>query len=158
MTDILSRRTAMRMLGAAAVTITAAARGSAAELPMVTVRKDPNCSCCTGWAEHVRAAGFPVTVVAASDLKDIRTRLGVPDDLAGCHTAEVGGYVVEGHVPADAIKRLLSLRPAAIGLAVPGMPAGSPGMGGTPEVFEVTLFGAGGRDVFGRYQGANRQS
>jgi hypothetical protein len=103
----------------------------------------------------VRASGFSVTVLPETNLKAIRARLGVPDDLAGCHTAEVSGYVVEGHVPADAIKRMLAERPAAIGLAVPGMPAGSPGMGGAPEVFEVTLIRADGRQSFGRYKGAD---
>ena len=103
---------------------------------MVTVRKDPTCSCCTGWADHLRAEGFPVTEVATSDLKAVKTRLGVPTDLSGCHTAEVGGYAIEGHVPAVAIKRLLAERPVATGLAVPGMPAGSPGMGGEPEVYD----------------------
>jgi hypothetical protein len=120
------------------------------------VSKDPTCSCCTGWADHLRAEGFPVTEVATTDLKAVKTRLGVPADLSGCHTAEVGGYAIEGHVPAVAIKRLLAERPAAIGLAVPGMPAGSPGMGGEPEIYEVTLFRPGGRESFGRYQGANQ--
>ncbi|MFA5901357.1 MAG: DUF411 domain-containing protein [Hyphomicrobium sp.] len=158
MNELPSRRAALQLLGLAAATITGVPRAFADALPMVTVRKDPNCSCCTGWAEHVRAAGFPVTVIPVTDLKAIKARLGVPEDLAGCHTAEVGGYVVEGHVPADAIKRLLDEKPAAIGLAVPGMPAGSPGMGGSPEVFEVTLFRAESRQVFGRYQGADRRT
>jgi hypothetical protein len=154
MPSSVSRRAALHLIGAVA-TLAAAPRGRAEALPMVTVNKDPSCSCCTGWADHVRVAGFPVTVVTATNLKATRARLGVPDDLAGCHTAEVDGYVVEGHVPASAIKRLLAERPAATGLAVPGMPAGSPGMGGDPEVYEVTLFRADGRQSFGRYRGAD---
>src|SRR4051794_14616783 len=101
-----SRREALRMLGAAA-TFAMMPRVYAEALPMVTISKDPTCDCCTGWADHVRAAGFRVTIVEATDLKSIKTRLGVPDDLAGCHTAEVGPYVLEGHVPVSAIKRLL---------------------------------------------------
>ena len=97
-----------------------------------------------------------MTIVAATDLKSIKTCLGVPEDLGGCHTAEVAGYVIEGHVPASAIQRLLRERPNATGLAVPGMPAGSPGMGGTPEIFEVTLFRPNERQSFGRFQGVER--
>ena len=152
---ICSRREALRVFGAAA-TFTAMPRSYAETLPMVTVRKDPTCACCTGWADHVRAAGFPVTIVEATDLKSIKARLGVSDDLAGCHTAEVGPYVLEGHVPASAIKWLLREQPKATGLAVPGMPAGSPGMGGTPEVYEVTLFKPSERLSFGRYQGRDQ--
>ncbi len=150
-----SRREALRMLGAA-VTFAMMPRVYAEALPMVTISKDPTCDCCTGWADHVRAAGFPVTIIEATDLKSIKTRLGVPDDLAGCHTAEVGSYVLEGHVPASAIKRLLREQPKATGLAVPGMPAGSPGMGGTPQIYEVTLFKPNERLSFGRYQGADQ--
>ncbi len=91
------------------------------------------------------AAGFPVEVITSSDVDQVKLRLGVPDDLASCHTAEVSGYVVEGHVPADAVKRLLAEKPQARGLAVPGMPMGSPGMevaGKAPESYEVVLFGS----------------
>ena len=154
MQSLHSRRETLRMLGAA-VTFAAVPCSFADALPMVTITKDPNCSCCTGWAEHVRAAGFPVTVVSATDLKPLKTRLGVPGDLSGCHTAEVGGYVIEGHVPVAAIQRLLREQPKATGLAVPGMPAGSPGMGGTPEIYEVTLFRPNGRQGYGRYHGAD---
>jgi hypothetical protein len=155
MKSMHSRRETLRMFGATA-TFAVVPCSFAETLPMVTISKDPNCSCCAGWADHVRAAGFPVTIVAATDLKAIKTRLGVPEDLGGCHTAEVAGYVLEGHVPASAIRRLLRERPTATGLAVPGMPAGSPGMGGTPEIFEVTLFRPNERQSYGRYQGADR--
>ena len=148
-----SRRATLRIFGAATAFVVIP-RGFAQALPMVTISKDPDCDCCTGWADHVRKAGFPVTIVATTDLKSIKARLGVPGDLAGCHTAEVGSYVIEGHVPASAIKRLLREQPKATGLAVPGMPAGSPGMGGSPQIFEVTLFKPNGRQSYGRYQGA----
>jgi hypothetical protein len=123
----------------------------------MVVTKDPSCGCCRAWAEHVRAAGFPIEVVESASVGRLKARLGVPQDLAGCHTAEVGGYVVEGHVPAAAIRRLLEERPAATGLAVPGMPVGSPGMeveGSSPEIYEVVLFGPSGRQLFARYRAA----
>ncbi len=102
----------------------------------------------------MRAAGFPVTVIDTPDLKSLKARLGVPADLAGCHSSEVAGYVIEGHVPAAAVRRLLAERPAATGLAVPGMPAGSPGMGGEPAIYEVTLFARDQRSSYARYRGA----
>lgn len=129
---------------------------ASAPLPQVTVHKDPNCGCCSGWADHLKAAGFPVTIVNATDLVAVRKRLGVPDDLAGCHSAEMGAYLVEGHVPAAAIKRLLSEKPRAKGIAVPGMPLGSPGMDGPPEVYEVILFGPQGRRSYGKFRGAEQ--
>ena len=146
-------RAALVSLVAAAAVI-AAARGRAQPWPAMTVHKDPNCGCCAAWVEHVSAAGFAVSVVETDRLDAVRTRLGVPPDLAACHTAEIGGYVIEGHVPAGAIARLLAEKPAGTGLAVPGMPAGSPGMGGSPESYEVVLFGAQGRRTFARYRGA----
>jgi hypothetical protein len=126
-----------------------------AQTPAILVHKDPNCSCCSGWVRHLKDAGFAVTVEATADLQPVRKRLGVPADLAACHTAEVGGYVLEGHVPAAAVRRLLEQRPTAVGLAVPGMPAGSPGMeGGAPQRYDVVLFGAGGRQSFMHFVGA----
>lgn len=125
-------------------------------LPLVTVTKDPNCGCCDGWADHIKAAGFPVRVIVSNEVFSLKQQLGVPAELASCHTAEVGGYVIEGHVPAAAIRRLLAARPQAIGLAVPGMPAGSPGMdfpGTRPEQYEVLLFNASGQKVFSRFYG-----
>jgi hypothetical protein len=120
------------------------------------VTKDPNCGCCGGWVEHMKAAGFPMEVVTTPQVNRVKVRLGVPDDLASCHTAEVGGYVIEGHVPADAIKRLLGEKPQAKGLAVPGMPVGSPGMevaGVENDTYEVILFGLSSRKTFARYEG-----
>jgi hypothetical protein len=129
----------------------------AQDLPKIVVSKDPSCGCCTGWVDHLRQVGFSADVIETSEINRVKVHLGVPQDLASCHTAEIGGYVIEGHVPADAIKRLLAEKPMAKGLAVPGMPMGSPGMemdGMAPETFEVVLFGPSGRTIFARYQGA----
>lgn len=112
----------------------------------VTVYKDPNCGCCTAWAKHVRAAGFTVTERETDDLGSVKAAMGVPRALESCHTARIGGYVVEGHVPADLIAKLLRERPEGRGLAVPGMPIGSPGMeGGRPERYDILLFDKAGR-------------
>lgn len=126
----------------------------AGEEPVVVVHRDPNCGCCVGWVHHLRDAGFAVRVEENSDLKVVRARFAVPQSLAACHTAEIAGYVVEGHVPASAVRRLLTERPDASGLAVPGMPAGSPGMeGGTPKQYTVILFGPNGSQPFMRFVG-----
>ncbi|MBI3114302.1 MAG: DUF411 domain-containing protein [Rhodospirillales bacterium] len=119
----------------------------------VMVYKSPSCGCCGGWVDHMRANGFTVAVKERDDLTPVKARLGVPDSLQSCHTAEVGGYVVEGHVPAADIRRLLAERPRARGLAVPGMPAGSPGMedGGRKEAYRVILFGDGEHSVYARH-------
>ena len=131
-------------------------RGALAEgRPTVAVTKDPSCGCCEKWVSHLREAGFAVTVTEGP-VNPVKARLGVPRDLASCHTAQIGGYVVEGHVPAGAIKRLLAEKPKGTGLAVPGMPVGSPGMeveGMEPDTYEVTLFGPEGRNTFARYRG-----
>ena len=95
-------------------------------------------------------------MVEVADVTPLKTRLGVPDSLMSCHTAEIGGYVVEGHVPAEAIKRLLIERPKVTGLAVAGMPVGSPGMqvpGQAPEDYDVVIFSASRQHVFARYRG-----
>jgi hypothetical protein len=122
--------------------------------PLVRVHRDPSCGCCSGWVQHLQKAGFLTEVVDSKDLDAVKARLGVPDDLAACHTAEVAGYVIEGHVPAVALKRLLAEKPDAAGLAVPGMPVGSPGMeGGKEEPYEVILFGSTGRRRYMRFIG-----
>ena len=127
---------------------------SAAAQPVVTVHRDPNCGCCLGWVQHLQKAGFPTKVLETKDLDAVKTKLGVPDDLAACHTAEVSGYVIEGHVPAIALKRFLAEKPNATGLAVPGMPFGSPGMeGGKPEAYEVVVFEPNGRRTYMRFLG-----
>lgn len=155
--DGLTMKRRAFLIGALGGLAFGAARASAAAPATVTVYKNRSCGCCGGWVEHMKAAGFPVEVVTTPQVNRVKVRLGVPDDLASCHTAEVGGYVIEGHVPADAVKRLLAEKPQARGLAVPGMPIGSPGMeveGADPDTYDVVLFGASGRTAFARYEGA----
>ncbi len=104
------------------------ARTSTSSLPLMIVHKSESCGCCGLWVEHMKQAGFPVEVRNLDNVNPIKERLGVPLGKGSCHTAEVGGYFVEGHVPAGDVKRLLAEKPAARGLVLPGMPAGSPGM------------------------------
>jgi hypothetical protein len=126
----------------------------------MTVYKDPGCGCCGSWVDHVRATGFAADVIEEPAMNRIKAQLGVPRSLASCHTARIKDYVIEGHVPAAEITRLLSQAPKAIGLAVPGMPIGSPGMevdGAQPDTYDVILFSAdGAQSVFARYRGHNR--
>jgi hypothetical protein len=119
-------------------------------LPGITVWKSPNCGCCVKWIEHLRAAGFEVQAREASNLNAVRAQLGVPAKLAGCHSAKVGDYLVEGHVPAEQIKRLLADKPDVAGISVPGMPVGSPGMEGPGgKDYDVVAFDkAGNTRVF----------
>lgn len=125
--------------GAAAAWHLAAEKGAPAVT--ITVYKTPTCGCCGKWVEHLKQAGFEVRSVDLDDLTEIEQASGVPIRLRTCHTAVVEGYVVEGHVPADVIERLLKERPAAAGIAVPGMPIGSPGMEGSPkQSYDVLLF------------------
>jgi len=148
----LARRSILRLIAAA--TFGGVVRPAFAAEPVIKVHKDPNCSCCSGWVQHLRGAGFTVETEQASDLPAIRRRLGVPPELAACHTAEMSGYILEGHVPASAVRRLLSERPKALGLAVPGMPIGSPGMeGDRPQAYAVVLFGPAGQTTFMRFIG-----
>lgn len=110
----------------------------------ITVYRNAGCGCCGQWAEHMRQAGHSVTIVDGEDMSVIKKTHGVPEALHSCHTALVEGYVVEGHVPADDVARLLREKPAVKGIAVPGMPLGSPGMemaDGTTESFDVLTFG-----------------
>jgi hypothetical protein len=114
---------------------------SAAEVKMF---RQSGCGCCGKWAEHLKAAGHTVTIVEGEDMSLIKSQAGVPEALQACHTAMVDGYVIEGHVPVADIDRLLEERPKAKGLAVAGMPTGSPGMeaeDGTKEAYDVMLFG-----------------
>ncbi len=111
--------------------------------PRVEVWKDPHCGCCKDWVVHLQANGFDVTVHDSGN-SAARSRLGIPEQLGSCHTAQVGSYAIEGHVPAREIHRLLKERPAAVGLSVPGMPVGSPGMdapayGGRKDPYDVLL-------------------
>jgi hypothetical protein len=148
-----TRRNLLSFIGSA-VALTAS-RAGAEPAPAVKVWKDPACGCCTGWVEHLSRSGFSVASVDTSDLAAIKAEAGIPADLASCHTARIESYVLEGHVPAAAVWRLLKERPAGIGLAVPGMPIGSPGMeGGSPDVYAVILFGKAERRVWARFIGA----
>lgn len=150
---VMTRRSLVGLMAAAIVASPAVA--VQAEQAAITVYRDPSCGCCASWVQHLRDAGFTVQVEETANLDAIRTRLGVPSDLVACHTAEVAGYVVEGHVPAAALRRLLSERPNAKGLAVPDMPVGSPGMeGGKPQPYTVVLFGADGQRPFMRFIGS----
>jgi len=119
---------------------------------LVTVYKSPACGCCGEWVKHIRANGFRVEALDVADVTPIRRRYGVPEELASCHTAVVGGYAIEGHVPADDIKRLLRERPRVRGLAVPGMVVGSPGMEqGPPQPYATLAFDDRGSRVFMRH-------
>lgn len=118
-----------------------------ASLPRMVVHKSASCGCCGLWVEHMRKAGFNVDVRNEDNVNPVKERVGVPLGKGSCHTAEVGGYFVEGHVPADDIKRLLAQKPDAKGLVLPGMPAGSPGMempDGTTQPYTVELVGRDG--------------
>ena len=120
-----------------------------ADAPVVTVYKSPTCGCCTLWAEHMTSEGFQVETRDVANLTAIRDSLGMPADLSSCHTATVEGYVVEGHVPGDQVRRMLAERPEARGLSVPGMPLGSPGMeqGSRRQPYDVLLVGSTGEAV-----------
>ena len=148
----ISRRAVL----AAAVTFpllrSMAAQGQAGSLPLVTVTKDPSCGCCGEWVKHMRANGFQLDVKDVEDVTPIKRRSMVPDALASCHTALVGGYAIEGHVPASDVWRLLRERPRVIGLSVPGMVVGSPGMeGGPPQPYATIAFDERGTRVFARH-------
>ena len=141
----------MRGMLVALALLSLAGNAAAATL---TMTKSPTCGCCGAWAERMRAAGFVVVAKIAADVTPTARRLGVPDRLRSCHTAEIGGYAIEGHVPAADIKRLLAEKPRAAGIAVPGMPMGSPGMehAGHAEPYETVLFDRTGKTrVFARH-------
>lgn len=143
-----------RTILAALTVLLAAFPTLAGNLPNVEVYKSPVCGCCAGWVDHVRDSGFPVTERDLEDMSMIKQMAGVPERLGSCHTAMVDGHLIEGHVPASDIKRLLKLRPEGRGLAVPGMPIGSPGMeqGDQHDPYDVILFGSSeGDKVFSRH-------
>ena len=141
------------VLGLAALPLVGALPAMAAA-PTILVYKNPSCGCCVNWVKHLEAAGFTVTVKEVDDTSVMRKRLGLPEEFGGCHSATVAGYVLEGHVPAADVTRLLATRPTALGLAVPGMPVGSPGMevGDRVDPYDVLLIDRAGRaTVFARY-------
>lgn len=126
----------------------------AEDLPSVTVYKSPSCNCCAEWITHMEEEGFPVEVKSRFDVKPVKKQVGLPSSLASCHTAVVGEYVVEGHVPAQEVKQLLREEPDVRGLSVPGMPVGSPGMerGDRVDPYEVLTFTPSGETtVFAEY-------
>jgi hypothetical protein len=122
--------------------------------PTIEVFKSESCGCCGAWVEHLKANGFATRVTNVDNPSDYRQRAGIPDELGSCHTGLVGGYAIEGHVPAAEIKRLLAEKPKARGLAVPAMPLGSPGMEGPrKDPYDVFLVDAKGRaTVYKHYQ------
>ena len=151
------------LLAGAAVSLPVALRAqgtaqgrTATPLPPLTVYKSASCGCCRAWVDHMRGAGFTVRTVDTEDLGRVKGELGVPGTLQSCHTAVIGAYLVEGHVPAADVKQLLARKLAVRGLAVPGMPIGSPGMEqGDPkdyDRYDVMAFTAQGRtSVFARH-------
>lgn len=127
---------------------------AAPALPVIDVYKSPTCGCCNKWIDHLKANGFDVRGHDTQDVTAHKRRLGIPAGYDSCHTAQVGGYVIEGHVPARDIKRLLKEKPQARGLTVPGMPIGSPGMeqGSHKDLYEVILLDKNGAPrVYSRY-------
>ncbi len=159
MSDLIDRRRALRALGLAALTGLVRPGAALAALDGGYVMwRDPGCGCCVEWGKRIEAAfGRKLPVVQVADMARIKRAQGVPQDLAACHTALIGGYVIEGHVPPEAIKRLIAARGGKIrGLAVPGMPAGSPGMDvghDRKQPYQVIAFAADGRrSVFAQYR------
>jgi hypothetical protein len=139
--------TALLALG---VSVVSSSQTPAAATPEMTVYKSPTCGCCGKWIEHLRASGLAVKAVDVEDMAEVKRARGVPGELGSCHTGVVAGYVIEGHVPADSILRLLRDRPAVAGLAVPGMPLGSPGMehpSGKAQPYSVLSFDRSGKSA-----------
>lgn len=111
----------------------------------ITLWQSPTHDCCAKWARYIQLKGYHVVVSYVDDMIPIKAELGIPDIVRSCHTAKLGDYLIEGHVPAAALKKLLDERPLLNGIALPGMPAGPPGMGGAPGTYRVVGFTAGGR-------------
>lgn len=143
-----ARRSRRQALIAGVLMMALTGSGMAQGRPVAKVWKDPNCGCCKDWISHLQGAGFDVQVLDTGNAA-ARARLGIPQKYGSCHTAQIGGYAIEGHVPASDIQRLLREAPRAIGLAAPGMPVGSPGMdgpayGGRKDAYDVLLIGKDG--------------
>lgn len=147
---MITRRGFMLMTAAALAGSALPAAGQ--QKPKVVVYKNPACGCCGEWVKHMQANGFRVETHEVSDVAPIRHQYGVPDALASCHTSVVGGYALEGHVPASDVWRLLRERPSVKGLAVPGMVVGSPGMEqGPPQRFATISFDGREKRVFAQH-------
>jgi hypothetical protein len=144
MNTSLDRRTFLARFAAFPI-VTAIAFGAKPAKAPITVYKSASCGCCKKWVEHIEKAGYKVTVHDVDDIEKVKKEMGVPTALGSCHTAVVGAYLIEGHVPADLIDKLMTEKPAARGLAVPGMPASSPGMDMPGGKFDVLLFTADGK-------------
>lgn len=151
----IARMTTTALGGAALVSLLPRSSAAAPKPTPITVYKDPSCGCCRNWVDHLRASGFAPDVHDRSDMTALKDSLGVPATLRSCHTAVVEKYVIEGHVPAADVKQLLATKPAkTVGVAVPGMPAGSPGMemGGRVDRYDVIAFAPGGATrIFARH-------
>lgn len=140
------------MLVTAAALAGSALPAAAQQRPRVTMYKNPACGCCGEWAKHMESKGFAVETRMVEDVMPVKRKFGVPDTLASCHTAEVEGYALEGHVPASDVWRLLRERPKVTGLAVPGMPVGSPGMEqGPPQPYATISFRGQQTRVFAQH-------
>ena len=144
-----SRREFLALLAVAAL---APAVAIAEAPPLVEIWKSPQCGCCDDWTRHLQKNGFATKVHVVADTSDARRAAKIPDKLGSCHTARVGGYSIEGHVPARDIKRLLAEKPKAVGLAVPGMPQSAPGMDNPGFPYDVLLVALDGRtSIYSRY-------
>jgi len=139
----ISRR---KLLFAVSMALFASGRIRGQQPPKVDVYKDPTCGCCSNWVRHLQREGFTTTVTDVTSIESVKIKYHVPIQLQSCHTAVVAGYVIEGHVPASDIRRLLAERPKLAGLAVPGMPTGSPGMEGpNGKPYNVVSFDTAGK-------------
>lgn len=149
----MQRRSLMK--AAAAIALLPMGLAIASPGPLIEVYKNEGCGCCEGWIQHLEEAGFKVKASNVADTASWRNKLSIPQRLGSCHTAVVDGYAIEGHVPASEIRRLLKEKPRAVGLAVPGMPTGSPGMEGAHrDAYDVLLVQAGGKtSVYRHYAG-----
>ncbi len=156
---MLDRRTWLAQAGGATLLVLAGRRDSLLALvpkPVIEVYKDPNCGCCNAWVDHLRASGFTANTHDDSNTGAVKDRLGVPDAMRSCHTGKVDGYLVEGHVPAADIHRMLRGKPKFLGLAIPGMPMSAPGMAqpGSPiHSYTVLAFDKSGKtSVYAQYK------
>jgi hypothetical protein len=147
--------------GGSAAALHQAQSGKQPQKLTIAVYKTPTCGCCSKWVDHLKAAGFAVTTTDLDNLDSVKTKYGVPADLGSCHTAVADGYVIEGHVPAAEVSRMLKERPRIAGIAVPSMPAGSPGMevpNGRVQPYHVVAFEKTGKaTVYASYNGAQRR-
>jgi hypothetical protein len=143
-----ARRAVLGLIGAGALALLLSDARAAVRSRAIKVYKSPYCGCCGAWTKILVQAGYEPEVFKTNDLAPVKRRAGVPANLESCHTAFIDGYVVEGHVPVEAIKKMLAERPKIVGIGVPDMPVGSPGMPGPdPEPFSVIAFAADGRQT-----------